>query len=240
MQQTQTQNIHNPRLSTSSHSSLSAATNALLNGILPYPRYSQTSVTAPTLTSNLTANQLKELQKTNDQLKRAKWIKQASIVTGLTIILAIFLLIVIESGSRLVRNQSNLHLFGGNLTNITTNEYSFSSFRSFFTCIWIYNGLLCLNCFLVHSIAIQRRSRRGRTTAVFLRYYLIYLIVHDWKNLRFSSVRGRQQEKGSKNITFFFFSSTSKKMTEFSFLLFLFACLKPFANLDNVIDENLT
>ena len=179
MQQTQTQNIHNPRLSTSSHSSLSAATNALLNGILPYPRFSQSSVIAPTTSSNLTANQLKELQKTNDRFKRAKRIKQISIVTCLTIILAAFLLITIEFGSRVVKNQSDIHLFDGNLTNNSTNEYPSSPFRAFFTCIWVYNGLLFLNCFLVHSIAIQRRSRRGRTTAVFLRYYPIYLIVHN-------------------------------------------------------------
>ena len=180
MQQTQTQNFHNPRLSTSSHSSLSAATSALLNGVLPYPRFSQASVTAPTLPSNLSAIQLKELHKTNQQFQRIKRIKHLSIVTCLTILLAICLLLTIEFGSRLMKNPSiNLHLIQTNQTNNLTNEQSLPPpLRAFFTCIWVYNGLLFLNCFLVHSIAIQRRSRRGRTTAVFLRYYFIYLIVH--------------------------------------------------------------
>ncbi|CAF1320718.1 unnamed protein product [Adineta steineri] len=58
MQQTQGQNFHNPRLSTSSYSSLSAATTALLNGLLPGHRFSQTSGNAPTMAANLSTKQL--------------------------------------------------------------------------------------------------------------------------------------------------------------------------------------
>jgi hypothetical protein len=173
MQQTQT---HNPRLSTSS---LSAATNALLNGLLPSHRFSQTSTNTPILATNLTVNQLKELQKTNNQFKRSKQIKQISIKICLTILLACLLLITIEFCSKLVKISSEVHLFkyltNNSTNNITIIEHQYP-IRSFFTCVWFFNALLFINCLIIHSIAIQRRSRRGRTTAVFLRY----------RNLRFN------------------------------------------------------
>ena len=171
MQQTQTQSIHNPRLSTSSHSSLSAATNALLNGLLPSHRFSQASTNAPTLAANLTANQLKELQKTNNQLKRSKRIKQTSITICLTIILACLFFITIEFCSKLVKTSSELHLSKNSTNNRTIIEHQYP-IRAFFTYVWFFNALLFVNCLIVHSIAIQRRSRRGRTTAVFLRYLI--------------------------------------------------------------------
>jgi len=168
MQQTQTQYIHNPRLSISSRSSLSAATNALLNGLLPSHRFSQTSANAPILAANLTPNQLKELQKTNNKLKRTKRIKNASLIIILTLILACLLIITIEFTTKLVKIQSKIHLTNLTLTNNITNEKQYP-IRAFFTCVWIFNGLLFVNCLIIHSIVIQRRSRRGRTTTVFLR-----------------------------------------------------------------------
>jgi hypothetical protein len=176
MQQTQTQNTQNPRLSTSSHSSLSAATNALLNGLLPPHRFSQASTNAPILAANLTPNQLKELQRSNNKLKRSRRIKQTSIIICLTIILVFLLLITIEFGSKLVKISPELHL-SKSLTinstkNLTITEHQYP-IHAFFTCVWFFNALLFINCLIVHSIAIQRRSRRGRTTAVFLRYCFI-------------------------------------------------------------------
>jgi hypothetical protein len=168
MQQTQTQNFHNPRLSTSSHTSLSAATTALLNGLLPSHRFSQTSANAPTLAANLTPNQLKALQKSTNKLKRAKRIKHASFIIILTLILAGLLIITIEFTTKLVKIQSEVHLINITSTNNITNEKQYP-IRAFFTCVWIFNGLLFVNCLITHSILIQRRSRRGRTTTVFLR-----------------------------------------------------------------------
>jgi hypothetical protein len=178
MQQTQTQNFHNPRLSTSSHSSLSAATSALLNGLVPSHRFSQSSNTAPTLAANLTPNQLKALQQGNNKFKRSEWIKQASIILSLTIILALLLIITIELTTKLVKNQSEEYLtkFTNRISNlnITNNETNSKEeekypIQAFFTCVWLFNGLLFIHCLIVHSIAIQRRSRRGRTTAVVIR-----------------------------------------------------------------------
>lgn len=169
MQQTQIQNFHNPRLSTSSHSSLSAATTALLNGLLPSHRFSQTSTNAPTIASNLTSHQLKELQRTNNKLKRIKRIKRASIIICLTIILAFLLIITIEFATKLVKTQSDIHLENITLINNRTNQKHYP-IRAFFISVWIFNGLLFVNCLIIHSIVIQRRSRRGRTTIAFLRY----------------------------------------------------------------------
>ncbi|CAF2756249.1 unnamed protein product [Rotaria sp. Silwood2] len=180
MQQTQTQNFHDPRLSTSSHSSLSAATNALLNGLLPSHRFSQISTNAPALAANLTPNQLQALQKRNNQLKRSEKIKQASLTLSLALILALLLIVTIELASKLVKIQpdsisSKLSKKISNLTT-TNNQTSLKKekqypIRAFFTCVWIFNSLLFINCFIVHTIAIQRRSRRGRTTAIFLREF---------------------------------------------------------------------
>ncbi|CAF3712421.1 unnamed protein product [Rotaria sp. Silwood1] len=180
MQQTQTQNFHDPRLSTSSHSSLSAATNALLNGLLPSHRFSQISGNAPVLGTNLTPNQLQALQKRNRQLKRSERIKQASLTLGLAIILAFLLIITIELATKLVKIQledvsSKSTKKISNLT-MTNNQTSLKKekqypIRAFFTCVWIFNSFLLINCFIIHTIAIQRRSRRGRTTAVFLREF---------------------------------------------------------------------
>jgi hypothetical protein len=179
MQQTQIQNFHNPRLSTSSHSSLSAATTALLNGLLPSHRFSQASAnTPPTLASNLTPTQLKALQKSNNKLKRLKRIKNASIIISLTLTLSILLIITIEFSTKLVKNQPTIHLTNLTLTNNLTNEKQYP-IRAFFTCVWIFNGLLFINYLIIHSILFQRRSRRTRTKIVFFRYhFLIFLIEH--------------------------------------------------------------
>jgi amino acid transporter len=174
MQQTQGQNFHNPRLSTSSYSSLSATTTALLNGLLPSPRFSQASTNGPTSAANLTSNQLHALQRSNNRLKRSERLKRAGFIVILTLILAVLFLITIELATRLVKIQSEEHLFiFSNLT--TTNNETNSTektiypIRAFFTCVWIFNAFLLIYCFIIHSITIQRRSRRGRTTAVFLR-----------------------------------------------------------------------
>jgi len=173
MQQTQVQNFPNPRFSTSSHSSLSAATTALLNGLLPSHRFSQTSANTPTLSTNLTPAQLKALQKSNNKLKRLKRIKQTSVIVSLTIILAFLLIITIEFATKLVKIPSKIHLLNLNSTKNLTNEKQYP-IHAFFTCVWIFNALLFINCFIIHSCVIQRRSRRSRTTAVFLRYHLIF------------------------------------------------------------------
>ncbi|CAF1480666.1 unnamed protein product [Rotaria sordida] len=177
MQQTQTQNFHDPRLSTSSHSSLSAATNALLNGLLPSHRFSQISTNAPALAANLTSNQLQALQKRNKQLKRTERIKHASLTLSLTFILALLLIITIELATKLIKIQFE-NVTSNKISNLTTtnnqtnltNEKQYP-IRAFFTCVWIFNSLLFINCFIVHTIAIQQRSRRGRTTALFLREF---------------------------------------------------------------------
>ena len=178
MQQTQTQNFHNQRLSTSSHSSLSAATNALLNGLIPSHRFSQTSANAPALAANLTPNQIKALQKTNNKLKRTQRIKHASISLSLTIILAILLIISIEFATKLVKihpeeyvtkttNKPSHLIKTNNETNSTEEDEH--PIQAFFICVWIFNGLLFIHCVIVHSIAIQRRSRRVRTTTFVIR-----------------------------------------------------------------------
>jgi hypothetical protein len=172
MQQAQAQNVHGPRLSTCSHSSISAATNALLNGLLPSHRFSQTSNNAPTLASNLTPNQLRALQKGSNQLKRSEKIKHVILILSLTIIFALLLIITIQLATKLVQKEEHL-LSSSNLTiiNNRTNlqDENIHPIRAFFACVWIFNGLLFVICLIIHSIAIQRRSRRGRTTAVFLR-----------------------------------------------------------------------
>lgn len=196
MQQTQIHNFHNPRLSTSSHSSLSAATTALLNGLLPSHRFSQTSANAHTLASNLTPHQLKELQKTNNKLKRIKKIKHASIITILTIVLALLLIITIELSKKLVTIQSNINRENITLINNRTYQKQYP-IRAFFTCVWIFNGLLFLNCFIIHSIIIQQRSRRGRTTIAFLRYIKCILFSEHPLSLR-------QEEKLSILSSFFY------------------------------------
>ncbi|CAF4790124.1 unnamed protein product, partial [Rotaria sp. Silwood2] len=155
-----------------------AATNAPLNRLLPSRRLSQISTHAPALAANLTPNQLQALQKRNNQLKRSEKIKQASLTLSLALILALLLIVTIELASKLVKIQpdsisSKLSKKISNLTT-TNNQTSLKKekqypIRAFFTCVWIFNSLLFINCFIVHTIAIQRRSRRGRTTAIFLR-----------------------------------------------------------------------
>ncbi|CAF2094692.1 unnamed protein product [Rotaria magnacalcarata] len=180
MQQTQAQNFHDPRLSTSSHSSLSAATNALLNGLLPSHRFSQISANATALATYLTPNQLQALQKRNSQLKRSERIKHISLTMSLTLILAILLIITIELATKLVKIQrkqfslkSSNKISNFTTTNNQTNltEEKIYPISAFFTCVWIFNSLLFINCFIVHSILVQRRSSRRRTTAVFLREF---------------------------------------------------------------------
>ncbi|CAF1038713.1 unnamed protein product [Adineta steineri] len=179
MQQTQGQNFHNPRLSTSSYSSLSAATTALLNGLLPGHRFSQTSGNAPTMAANLSTKQLLALQRTNNRLKRSQNIKRTGIILILSIILACLLLITIQCATRVVKLQAKDHLFNYwdqlsndsiiNRTNSTENkDYSI---RAFFTCVWIFNALLLICCFLIHLILSQRRSSRNKATAAFLREF---------------------------------------------------------------------
>lgn len=179
MQQTQMQNSHGPRLSTSSHSSLSAATNALLNGLLPSHRFSQVSANAPALAANLSPNQLQALQKRNSQLKRSERIKYASLTMVLTFVLALILTITIELATKLVKLQPDRSLLksSNKFSNLTTTKNQTSlkdekkhSIRGFFACVWIFNCLLFINCFIVHAVIVQRRSRRVRTIAVFLRY----------------------------------------------------------------------
>ncbi|CAF4182672.1 unnamed protein product [Rotaria socialis] len=178
MQQTQAQNFHDPRLSTSSHSSLSAATNALLNGLLPSHRFSQISANTTALATYLTPNQLQALQKRNSQLKRSERIKHISLTMSLTLILAILLIVTIELATKLVKiqrkqfslkssNKISNFTTANNQTNLT--EENIYPISAFFTCVWIFNSLLFINCFIVHSILVQRRSSRRRTTAVFLR-----------------------------------------------------------------------
>jgi hypothetical protein len=172
MQQTQTPNYQNPRLSTSSHSSLSTATNTFLNGLLPPHRFSQTSANAPPSAANLTPIQLKALQNGNNQLKRWTRIKNGCVIICLTILLAFLLLITIELAARLVKIQPEIHLWRfsnlSSINNITIEEHY--PIRAFFTCVWIFNSFLFIHCFLVHCIGIQQHSRRILTTAVFVRY----------------------------------------------------------------------
>ncbi|CAM4911195.1 unnamed protein product [Rotaria socialis] len=180
MQQTQAQNFHDPRLSTSSHSSLSAATNALLNGLLPSHRFSQISANTTALATYLTPNQLQALQKRNSQLKRSERIKHISLTMSLTLILAILLIVTIELATKLVKiqrkqfslkssNKISNFTTANNQTNLT--EENIYPISAFFTCVWIFNSLLFINCFIVHSILVQRRSSRRRTTAVFLSHF---------------------------------------------------------------------
>lgn len=178
MQQTQVQNFHDPRLSTSSHSSLSAATNALLNGILPSHRFSQISTTTAGIAANITPNQLQALQKRNNQLKRSEKIKHASLTMVLTIILAILLIVSIELTTILVKIQpeqisfkSLIKFSNFSTTNNQTNlsEEKKYAIRAFFTCVWVFNSFLFINCFIVHIIIIQRRSSNHRSFAMLLR-----------------------------------------------------------------------
>ena len=181
MQQVQGQNPNGSRLSTSSHSSVSAATNAYLNGLLSPQRSSQTLPSAATSASNLTASQLQALRKETNRLKRSTRIQHALVVVLLTIVLALLLVGNIELATKFVRNQREEHLSAWdrnlsssssstnpNRTKVTESEKT-PRFRSYFACIWLFNGLLFVPCLIAHSVSIQRRSRRGRTLAVFLR-----------------------------------------------------------------------
>ena len=183
MQQVQGQNPNGSRLSTSSHSSVSAATNAYLNGLLSPQRSSQTSPSAATSGSNLTASQLQALRKETNRLKRSTTIQHVLIIVLLTIVLALLLIGNIELATKFVRNQREEHLSAwhrnlssslsstltnSNRTKVTGDEKA-PRFRSYFACIWLFNGLLFVPCLIAHSVSIQRRSRRGRTLAVLLR-----------------------------------------------------------------------
>jgi len=168
MQQTQTSNFHNPRLSTSSHSSLSAATSALLNGLLPSHRLSQGSTTAPALAANLTPNQINALQQTNKKLQRIKRLRHFAIVLSLTILLGLLLGTTIEYGCKLVKKQPNENTTKSWNFN-STNSPTIRPIRAFFTCVWIFNGFLFLSCLIVHIYSSQRRSRRTRSITVFFR-----------------------------------------------------------------------
>ncbi|UJR07623.1 hypothetical protein I4U23_011912 [Adineta vaga] len=174
MQQAQGSNFHNPRLSTSSYSSLSATTNTVLNGLLPSHRLSQTSAGA-------TISAVNQLQKTNNRLKRIKRLKRASLILLLTLILAFFLLTTIEFTTKLVQIQSKEHIlsyfnftFSNNNNNNANNsdeDHIHSPIRAYFTCVWIFNSFLLICCFILHSISIRRHSSRARTAAVFLREF---------------------------------------------------------------------
>ncbi|CAF1113512.1 unnamed protein product [Adineta ricciae] len=167
MQSTPAPNLHNPRLSTSSYSSLSATTTALLNGLLSPHRLSQTSGSAPVSAVN-------KLQKTTNRLKRTERIKRGCVILVLTLLLAFLLLITVELTTKLVKAQAkgNLVRYSNLTTTNRTNEYETAPpIRAFFTCVWIFNSFLLISCFIVHLIAVQRRSIRWRTTAVFLREF---------------------------------------------------------------------
>lgn len=170
MQQTQTSNFHNPRLSTSSHSSLSAATSALLNGLLPSHRYSQGSTTAPTIATNLTPNQIKALQETNQKLQRIKRLRHLAVTLCLTILLGLLLATTVEYGCKLVKELPTENTTKSLDLNSTYSQHNLRPIRAFFTCVWIFNGLLFLICLFVHIYSIQRRSRRTRSVTVFFRY----------------------------------------------------------------------
>ena len=180
MQQTQSQGWLGHRSSTSSHSSLKATTTTtLLNGLLPSHRFSQTSAHASNLSANLSAAQLQALQKYNRRLKRTQCIKRTGIIMSLTVSLSLLLTITVESAAKLIRIEPIDEISSKSLnssSNLTIDSNDTNSQRErnhpihgFFICIWIYNSLLLIACLIVHSVAIQRRSKPGRTQMAILR-----------------------------------------------------------------------
>jgi hypothetical protein len=168
-QQSQAQYLGGHRLSTSSQSSTTPSTNALLNGLLPSRRVSQTLPTLPSVGSN----QSRILPTTNNQLKRSERIKHFILIVSLTIIYAFLLIITIELAITLVKYKKPVISLSSNLTIIinqtTIYEEKRSPIRSFFACVWLFNVLLFFICLFLHLILYQQRSQRDRTRAVFLR-----------------------------------------------------------------------
>ena len=178
MQQVQIQNVRGSHVSTNSHSSLSAATNTLLNGHLRSHVFSPISMNAPTLATNVTSNQLRTCQKHNSQLKRSERIKSATIIVILTFFLALLLIITLELGVKLVKIQSakDRSKYSSKYSNITEiynetilHEKKQYQIHASFIYVWTFNCLLFINCIIVHSIATRRHSRRGQTTTILLK-----------------------------------------------------------------------
>lgn len=171
--QTSSVPLNGPRLSTSSHSSITGPTsNLLLNGLLPSHRYSQSLSNAPILGSNLSSNQFSQLRKGSEQIKRSERAKQILIRIFLSIILAFLFLTSIEFSVQLVRPSSSDRISKRNrsLNHSGENEEIFPPIRGFFTCVWFFNLLLFLNSFIIYFILRRRNPRRTRTFAGFIRY----------------------------------------------------------------------
>lgn len=179
MQSSQGQNSSNgPRLSTSSHSSVTTATNTLLNGLLPVHRYSQT---LPNIGSNQPINQLRNSRKTSQQSTRTEKTKFLLIILILTIILSLLFISTVQLTTRIFQHDSSTSFtqFFNQFSNLTinntnsnqTNSLRKYSIRAFFASVWFYNILLFFYCLFIHIILSRRRSRRNQTISFCLRYF---------------------------------------------------------------------
>jgi hypothetical protein len=165
-----------PRLSTTSHSSVTAATatptNVLLNGLVPSHRSSQTLLNVPV---SFASARSRPLRKGSEQFNRTEKVKHASIVICLSVLLALLLIISVEVSVELVRDRSSalnstsssFNRTPSMLVNIAGQDGR--RLRSFFAAVWLFNGLLSVHCLFIHVVSVRRHSRRARTVPLFLR-----------------------------------------------------------------------